>query len=148
MNYWNFTSEAESFSLRLPENWSEYNDADNSSSFFNAQEWSGNLRITSFTWDNTGIGEKNDRAEEYIQSELSDNANAILVKVGEWDAAFYSKETKDKKDVIYYWATGLKNNLFLCSFTIDKSFFNTDRNNSELTVVEEILGSIRILNKD
>lgn len=143
MNYWNFTSSEGWFSLTLPVNWEEYDEEDNGTySFFNKEQWCGNLRISSLRWDGeeTGI----DQASKYIQSELTDNSNAILVKLGDWDAAFYSEESSDES-LIYYWVTGSKNNMFACSFTTDKLFLIKETHSKDLEIVEKILSSIKIL---
>ena len=142
MNYWNFTSDNNWFSLKLPANWAEYDDAENVFAFFNTEKWSGNLRITHFRWE--GVDADTDKAFLYNQSELKDNPGAISIKLKEWDATFYSKETDDK-DIIYYWITGSKNDLFICSFTFDEPFLNTDWHNNELIVVREIIGSLQII---
>jgi hypothetical protein len=141
MGYWNFTSPDNWYTLELPANWAEYDDEDNVSAFFNTEQWSGNLRITALRWPtDTEI----DKTSEYIASELNDNAGAICTKLGEMDAAFYTKEAANDC-IIYYWVTGKENNLFLCSFTIDKSFFNTARNTEELTIVENMLNTLKVL---
>ena len=56
MNYWDFISDNKRFKVKLPENWAEYDDAENTYAFFNTEKWSGNLRITHFRWQNTDAG--------------------------------------------------------------------------------------------
>lgn len=142
MSYWNFLSPDNWYSLEIPSNWAEYDDEDNVSAFFNSEEWTGNLRITAFRWP---VDVEVDKAFEYIASELDENPGAIRIKLGEMEAAFYTKEAANDC-IIYYWVTGKGINLFLCSFTIDKSSFNTIRNEEELTVIETMLSSLKILN--
>jgi hypothetical protein len=141
MNYWNFTSDNNWFRLKLPENWAEYDDEENTFAFFNTEKWSGNLRITHRRWEN--VEEGIDKASLYNQSELTDSPGAILVKLNKWDATFYIKEANEG-DIIYFWITGSKNDLFICSFTFDKPFLHTHWHNDELIVVSEIPGSIKI----
>jgi hypothetical protein len=142
MNNWIFESVDTTFSLCLPENWAEFEDEENTSAFFNQEKWSGNLRITSFFWQDKGNGI--DRVSEYIQSELNENPGAELIKIGNFDAAFYSKETEEDC-IINYWATGIDNHLLLISFTFDKEFLDTNAHNAEMIVVNNILNSIKIL---
>ena len=144
MNYHKFLSIDESFSIQLPENWSEYDDDDenqNTYAFFNSKQWSGNLRISFIHWKGTS---NKDKANNYIQSELLENENVCIIKINDRNAAFYSKESVDN-NLIYFWITGAKNNLFICSFTVDKSHLETDSHTRELGVVEQILHSIEVL---
>ena len=138
MNYWEFTSVNNWFSTMLPENWSEYEDDEGTYAFFNTDEWSGNLRITPYRWE----GDSN-KAAEYINDELNNNPDAVAIKIGDWNAAFYSRETSDDS-LIYFWATGGGNHLFLCSFTVDKNMFGTEKHDKELSIVEEVLNNIII----
>jgi hypothetical protein len=142
MNNWLFESENINFSLELPENWTEYEDDDNTAAFFNTGEWSGNLRITTFYLPGKDINI--DKVSEYIKSELSDNPNAQLIKLGKWDAAFYSDDLEDG-NIIYYWITGTNPDLFLCSFTFDKSFLDAENHNKEIILVTDILRSITLI---
>jgi len=143
MNYWDFTSDNNWFSLRLPENWAEYDDEENTFAFFNTEKWSGNLRFTHFR--SLNVEEGIDEANQLIHSRLSSKPNALLIKLHEWDAAFYRQETISEDCIIYYWITGLKNDWFICSFTFDKPFLSTDWHNNEVIVVGEILSSIKII---
>lgn len=143
MNNWIFESADTTYSLCLPENWVEYEDEENTSAFFNQEKWSGNLRITSFYWHDENI-ERN-QVSNYIQSELKDNTDAKLIKIGNFDAAFYWRELKEEDSIIYYWVTGTNNHLVLISFTFDKEFLNTEIQNEELIAVNKIVESITYL---
>jgi len=143
MNYRDFTSDNNWFSLKIPENWSEYEDEEDIFAFFNTERWSGNLRISHLRW--TDVADDRDGAAFYNQSEYSNKPGAIEVKLGDWDSTFYSDETIDGKCIIYFWYTGSKNDLFICSYTFDKPFLNLDWHNNEVIVVREILSSIKIL---
>jgi hypothetical protein len=138
MNYWKFSSPANWFSTTLPENWAEYDDEEGTYAFFNTDKWSGNFRITPFRWE----GNPN-KAIEYISSELKENANAVAIKIGDWDAAFYSKKATDGT-LIYFWTTGTQNYVFLCSFSVDMDMIGTDLHEQELAVVENILNNIEL----
>jgi Domain of unknown function (DUF3805) len=61
--------------------------------FFNIEKWSGNLIITHFRWAN--VEAEINKASQYIQSELENNSNAVMIKLNEWNVAFCDKETKD-----------------------------------------------------
>ena len=143
MNYWDFISDHNLFSLKLPENWSEYKDEDNVFAFFNTEKWSGNLRITHFLWENANP--KTDKASQYTKALLKNEPGAINVRLGKWNAVFYSEEGSEGNTLIYFWIMGSKNDVFICSLTFDKSFLNTRWHNSELAVVGEMLGSIKLL---
>jgi len=128
--------------LELPQDWSEY-DSENEGTyaFFNTKEWSGNLRITPFRFENNG-GEKNE-AINVIQSELVDKPGAVLMTVKSWDAAFYIEA--DEENMIYYWVTGFKNSLFLISFTFDNDAKGTLQHKTTLETVTQILNTIEII---
>jgi len=143
MDYWDFTSDNSQFSLKLPGSWSEYDDDDDLFAFFNTERWSGNLRI-SYLYLQNDDGSGVDGSFLYNQSELVKHPDAILVKLGKWEAVFYTKET-DADGAIYFWITGSKNDLFICSLSFDKAFLGSDWHNNELIVVAEILSSIKIL---
>lgn len=138
MDYWQF--EDEWFSIRLPNNWAEYEDEEGTFAFFNTDDWTGNLRITPLRWANkTG----DNKAAEYIKEEAIENEGAVITKIRDWKAAFYTKSLDDG-NFMYYWVTGIGNNTFLCSFTVDKSFLNTKKHEEELLIVEDILNSIQL----
>jgi hypothetical protein len=139
MNYWKFTSANNWFTAKFPENWSEYEDDDGTYAFFNSATPSGNFRITPFRWQSG-----NNRAHSYIQDELNDNLNAVSIKVGNWDGAFYSKKA-DEDNLIYFWITGFENTVFLCSFTVEQEAVGTKRHDSELNTVDEIINSLTLV---
>jgi hypothetical protein len=139
MNYWEFNSINGWFSTKLPGNWSEYDDDEGTYAFFNTIEWSGNLRITPVRLSSTKI----DKTPTIITPD--NNPNTTVIKLGAWIANFYSERSSDGC-IIYYWVIGSTSIWFMCSFTINEEFFNTDRNTKELAVVEEVISNIEILN--
>jgi hypothetical protein len=143
MDYWDFISDNNWFGIKLPGNWAEYDDDEDLFAFFNTEKWSGNLRITHFRIENVESG--TDEANQRIHSTLNNKPGALLIKLGELNAAFYSQETINGECIIYFWVTGAKNDWFICSFTFDKPFLGTDWHNNELIVVSEILASIKII---
>jgi Domain of unknown function (DUF3805) len=148
MNFKRFTSENESFWINLPENWNEYDDgSENTHAFFDSEskKWKGNLRNTQIQW--TNVDTKDDKAAEFIMDEWTNNQGAKKIKLGRYDCAHYKKESVQENEhyVIYYWATGTKNNFFLCSFTINKIEENSNSNKIELKIVEDILSSIHLI---
>lgn len=125
--------------MELPNNWSEYEDEEGTFAFFNTYRWTGNFRITPMRWMKDG----EHKASQYIRNEALENEGAILTKIRDWETAFYTKGLDDG-NFMYYWVTGEGNTIFLCSFTIDKTFLNTQEHKEELLIVEDILKSIRI----
>lgn len=147
MNYKKFTSHNGWFSLMLPLDWEEYDDDETDEgtyAFFDSTEWTGNFRITSFRWTNSG--DSGDQAAKYIDEELNDNKGAKKMKFGDFDCVHYKKELLQEGEdlVMYYWLVGRKDNLFVCSFTIEKKQEETEQNKAEINVVQEIIRSIRI----
>jgi hypothetical protein len=134
----NFTTPDALFSWVLPPDWSEYDDDEGTYCFFNTISWTGNFRITPLK-----LNPKNSVAST-ISEQISNNANAIEVKIGDYDCAFYKRDITQDEDslVIYFWITGMENYLFTCSFVIDKDQESTNKN--ELELVEDIIKSIKL----
>jgi|SRR4051812_41882192 hypothetical protein len=145
MDYEPFTSQNGWFSLTLPADWEEYGDEDDTCVFCNAKTWTGNFRITPFLWTDL-VDANEDKAAQYIVDELRENEGAIKINLGDYECAFYKEDLLQDGDklLIYYWTTGQKNNLFLCSFTINKSQENSKQNKIELDIVQNIIKSIVI----
>ncbi len=142
-----FTSTNGWFNLTLPAEWEEYDsEEDGTYAFFNAASWTGNFRITSLQ---VRPKKNEDSTAKFINKELSENEGATKLKIGEFDCVHYKKDIEQDGDqlVTYYWTTGEKDILFICSFTIDKNMDNTKQNESELEIVQGIIKSIEI-NRD
>ncbi len=137
------------FSLTLPDEWEEYDDeSEDSFAFFNAVNWTGNLRITPFSWQSS-IDPNENKAAQYILDELLENPGAVKITLKNFDCAFYKKSLLQDGDdlIIYYWILGDKNELYLCSFTIDRKNEQSNQNVIELETVQSILESITSSNK-
>jgi len=147
MTHKKFTSRSGWFNLTLPTDWEEYDDdgEEDTYAFFNANNWTGNFRITPFRWADL-LDPNEDKAGEFIAEELNENDGAVKIKLEDLDCVHYKKDLlQDGGDLlIYYWVVGKKDNLFVCSFTIDKKQDQTEHNKTELTIVEDIIKSIRI----
>jgi hypothetical protein len=122
MNSKTFTSPSGWFTLKLSENWDEYDDGEEGTyAFFNTIKWTGNLRITPLKW--SGAADSSKRiAAKFVADELMANPDARKTAIGDFECAFYSKPTKqDGEDLlIYYWITGKEDIQFTCSFTLDR----------------------------
>jgi hypothetical protein len=146
MNSKTFTSQNGWFTLTLPANWDEYDDGeDDTYAFFNSKSWTGNFRITPFRWTQVKDS-KDDKAAKFIAEELAENDGAVKKRLGDFECAYYKKELKQDGDslVVYHWAVGKKDNLFICSFTINKDQEFTKQNKTEFQRVEDIIKSIKI----
>lgn len=144
----NYISRGGWFSIKLTDGWVEYDDENDSThAFWNETEtpWTGNFRITAFQWPNI-TDPKVDKAVEYITSEIADNVGAQRVRLGQYDCAYYKKESQqDGGEVIYYWVAGTRNDIFICTFTIDKAQEVMPINVRELTSVQDMIASIKII---
>ncbi len=107
--------------------------------------WSGNFRITPYRWSDPNVpcGTK---TSEFIQGELNDNSEAIKIQIGELECAFYTEEDPDgdEANAYYFWIAGVRDDLFVCSFTIDKEQKGTGLNSEQLDSVQSILRSLII----
>lgn len=136
-----FTSDDGWYSLTLPDNWEEYEEGEEGThAFFNAASWTGNLRITTLHWENKA---NEDAAAEFISEEVQENEGASLIRVGEFDGAFYKTTIEENGEVmpVYNWTFGKNNNLFICSFTTGKQH---EQDKTILAEVDGILHSIKI----
>jgi len=145
----NYISKNDCFSFTLANTWIEYDDEDDSTyAFWHETEptWTGNFRITAFQLPDAASPET-DQAGDYIATEIAENANAQSIKLGNNHCAHYKKESlKGGEGIItYYWITGKNNDLFLCTFTIDKTQEFLPINETELTTVRNMIASIQII---
>ncbi|NII85678.1 DUF3805 domain-containing protein [Pedobacter sp. SG908] len=145
----NYISRDGWFSFRLADGWAEYDDEDDSTyAFWNEAEesWTGNFRITAFQWPNV-TGSNVDKASEYITTEVLENTGAQKIILGEYNCAHYKKESQQEEDhqVVYYWVAGAQNDIFICTFAIDKEQETLPINKRELTSVQNMIASIKII---
>nr|WP_276903574.1 DUF3805 domain-containing protein [Pedobacter kyonggii] len=145
----NYISRGGWFSFTLASGWTEYDDGDDSTyAFWNEAEesWTGNFRITAFQWPNVTDSDV-DKASEYITIEVLENTGAQKIILGEYDCAHYKKEFQQEGDhqIIYYWMTGKQNDVFICTFSIDKEQEAMPINIRELTSVQNMIASIKII---
>lgn len=146
MDFKTFTSQNGWFSLTLPADWEEYDDGEEDTyTFFNSKSWTGNFRVTPFRWTNV-VEPNEDKAAKFIAEEVTENKGATKIKIGDFECAHYKRDIQQDGDklVIYYWATGKKNNLFMCSFAIDKKKEQSKQSKSELLIVQNIIKSIKL----
>ena len=128
----NFKSEY-NYSIKLPENWSEYEtDEKNTNAFFDTTKWTGNLRISPMNFDI-----KNQ--DEYLNKLLSEKEAEKF----EWKniKGIYFIENKNNED-INYWFLIQNNKLFICSFIIGHLNGKTEIEN-ELNKVDNILKTLK-----
>lgn len=148
----NFRSQNGWFSLTLPTNWFEYDDSEDTDdattyAFFNSstEDWSGNLRITPYRMSKSE-DPKIDYAARHVQGVLKDTPEAIKIKLGQLELAFFTEEDPDGEEAraFYFWIGGSRDNLFVCSFVIDKKQKGTLLNSEQLDSVQSILRSLII----
>lgn len=124
------------YTIFLPENWDEYEDEKNTNAFFDTTEWTGNLRITPIKTDPKKIA-------ELLESEVKDlkgRAEKFKTKNG-FEGVKYSETNKE--NFIYYWYLIVKDKIFICSFTINLTEKETQKNKMELIKVNKIIDSLR-----
>ncbi|SDE34953.1 protein of unknown function [Dyadobacter soli] len=148
----NFISRNGRFSLTLPQDWFEYDDSDEDDdsmtyAFFNnsTEDWSGNLRITPYHRSNDPES-KIDHASDHVQSVLKDTSDAVKIRLGQLELAYYTEEDPDGEEAnaYYYWIGGVRDDLFVCSFVVDKDQKGTVLNSEQLDSVQSILRSITL----
>ena len=137
------------FSFTLANGWAEYDDGDDSiDAFWNEAKtsWTGNFRITAFQWPNI-TDSIVDNARKYIATEVSENTGAQKIILGEYGCAHYKKEFEQEGNhqVIYYWMAGKQNDIFICTFSIDKEQEAMLINVRELMAVQNMIASIKII---
>lgn len=120
--------------LLLPENWSKYEDEKNTDAFFNAKKWTGNLRITPIVTD---------KASDIVFEETKTNKAIKKIKTKNGFTGISFEETTEE-NCIYYWYIYNRNNLFVCSFTIDLDDKDSLENKKEIQEVYAIISSIAV----
>lgn len=145
----NYISKGGWFSFALADGWAEYDDDDEAThAFWHATEsfWTGNFRITAFQWPDTVSPDIN-QAADYITTEIAENDGAKSIRLGNNNCAHYKKESvqDDEGHITYYWITGKNNDIFLCTFTIDKTQEFLPINKTELTSVQNMIASIQVI---
>jgi hypothetical protein len=148
MNFKKFVSENDRLRFLLASDWDEYDDESDDYAFFNAasKEWTGNLRITQFTWNVSELS-KIEKGVEYVESELKNNPEAVKLKIGDFETARYFKRTTDEENnplVIWYWILGCANQIFICSFTAPDIENSAIPYPKEFKTVEAMLSSIEV----
>jgi len=131
------------FSLTLPDHWEEYDDgSEGTFTFFDSKNYSGNLRISPFHYEDEKPGEN--KVAQLINEEIDENKEAIKIKIGNRDCAHYKKNIIEDEDelVIYYWCIGENNDIYVCSFTVKKIKEQTVENEIALAFVQDIIKSI------
>lgn len=123
------------YSIILPDDWIEYEleDEKNTNGFFDTSGWTGNLRVTP-------LNIKTDNPIEFIKQELTDTnskeQNWIKIKV-------FSYSVGSDDLWIYYWYLIENSKVYICSFTIDIDYKETEKNHRELLKVETILKTLK-----
>jgi hypothetical protein len=145
---WLFTTPDKKFSWELPSYWEEYDDGeeDTYAFYYMASSSIGNLRITPLIMQGNP-GSYKDKSTQFIEEEIEQNKDAVKVKLGDLEGAFYKSETvqNDIECPIYYWTTGAGNTVFICSFIIEDEQGDPDQEEEELERVRQIISSIRII---
>lgn len=125
------------YTIQLPKNWEEYEDEKNTDAFFNTTEWTGNLRLTPITIDQT-------KSVQLLKNEAASlNGKAILftTKSG-FEGLKFTEENGE--DYMYYWYVYAKDKMFICSFTIDTNQKDSNKNKEELLLVSGIINSLKL----
>jgi len=128
----NFNSEY-NYSIKLPENWSEYEaDEKNTNAFFDTTKWTGNLRITPINYE---IKNPTEYLRKLQLEKEAEKINWINV------TGIYYVENKNNEK-INYWYLIQNNQLFICSFLIGQLEGKTEIEN-ELNKVSNILKTLK-----
>ncbi len=132
-----FISPQSWFSLIYPSLWNEFEDREGSFLFYNPNRWTGNFRISAYRKDEKTKGAMM-YAEEEMQQVLALNNASKKMKIGFYDAVYYSQS--EKEEGVYYtthhWVLGEKNTVIECSFTVPQGVGYDE--------VVELLNSIEI----
>jgi len=97
------------------------------------------LRITPIRFNGPDKIRQTDKVKKFITSELENNEGSKLVKLGDKDAAHYVADGQQENMTIYYWITGDKSTLLICTFSVD-----TDRLDEE-KVIKELNDGVKSL---
>lgn len=120
------------FSLEYPDEWCEFEDAEETFLFYNPNRWDGNFRISAYK------DASKDYGRQCVEWELKQNPVSRLVRVGEWDCAYSNESFLEDGTwfTTHIWVTGKSNISFECSFTVAKG--------SGYRLAEEIVRSLKM----
>ena len=128
----NFNSEY-NYSIKLPENWSEYEtDENNTNAFFDTIKWTGNLRITVMNY-------KIENPNKFLSKILLEKEGGNI-NWKNWDGIYYVEKTNNEE--MNYWYLIQNKKLFVCSFLIGQLKGKKEIKN-ELTKVENTLKTLK-----
>ena len=144
MEYQDFTSEQGWFTMKIPPNWSEYDDEEGTYAFFDTSHWTGNFRVTPLKIDGP---DNSDSLKNYIDDDYNKNKdlNPVRSKVNDFNCVSYSKriDQDGDKQTLYYWVLGKPGFIFICTYTVDTKNEDTADNKAELSKVEKIINSLK-----
>ena len=134
------------FELTYPQHWTSFEEEDGTYLFMDNEDWKGNLRITSMRFETADKKEQTEKVKKGIKDELEKRTNSKLIKLGDKDAVFWTKEIEQDGDslIIYNWTTGDKGTLLICSFAIDKDKADQKRIKDEFDFALKTMESIRV----
>ena len=128
----NFNSEY-NYSIKLPENWSEYEtDENNTNAFFDTIKWTGNLRITLMNYN---IENPDNFLNKILIEKEGENINWKNIR------GIYYVETKNNEEM-NYWYLIENNKFFICSFLVGNLKGKKEIEN-ELIKVENTLKTLK-----
>ncbi|QIG88553.1 DUF3805 domain-containing protein [Chryseobacterium sp. POL2] len=128
----NFNSEY-NYSLKLPENWNEYETEEKSTNaFFDTIKWTGNLRITLMNYN---IDNPDNFLNKILIEKEGENINWKNIR------GIYYVETKNNEEM-NYWYLIENNKFFICSFLVGNLKGKKEIEN-ELIKVENTLKTLK-----
>lgn len=146
MHKWTYISSEQRFTIELPSDWAEYEDEPNVIAFFDATDWTGNLRITP-VYLKEPTKDHVTRTRNFIDGILAEHPGAEKIILGSLLCAHYQQQISGEENetlIIYFWLGVYEHHRFACSFTAPAEENPSAQRRQTLKVVEEIISSISI----
>lgn len=141
-----FISDSGWFKFEKPKEWIYKREEKGTNLFYNDNNWNGSLRITPCRFTGEEMDVQIDKVNKYVNNELNENTGAQIINLGNKEVVHYSKFIDQDGDELQidYLVFGIKNNLFLCSFTIDKGTEKNRKVKKEMELYKNALISLEI----
>jgi hypothetical protein len=131
-----------------PAYWTQFEEEDGTYMFLDTNEWKGNFRITPLRIDGLNDDSISFNMDKNINDELHKHDGARLIKIGQKDVVFYSKEIVENQEnlTILYWVFGQNKTIIIASFTIDSKRIQNKEIEKEILNCKKVLEIMKINN--
>ena len=139
-----FSPDPGMFSIQIPASWVQYEDREGTYVFFDGNEWAGNFRITPLYFE-----DEDQKSDIYLENVFQKNRakEPLKIQIKEMPCITFKDSLiyeEGEELVIYYWFLQMKKNVFIFSFSIDKSMDLTPKCDLQLQKVVQVIQTVKM----